>query len=78
MSFRRVLNCLCAALALLTSSAPSISAANSAPLLVPPDCDVVAVVCVLREAGTLGNQYRLINFNVVCLALRLELPMDSF
>jgi len=79
MSFRRLLNCLCADLALLTASAFSISAANGAPVRVcPPDCDVVAVVCVLREAGTLGNQYSLIDSNAVCVTLRPECPMNSF
>jgi hypothetical protein len=79
MSFRRLLNCLCADFALLTASAFSISAANDAPERVcPPDCAVVAVVCVLREAGTLGNQYRLIMSDVVYVTLRLECPMNSF
>lgn len=74
ISLRRLLNCLCAAFALLTASAFSMSAANDAPVRV----DVVAVVCVLREAGTLGNQYRLIISDVVCVTLRLECPMNSF
>jgi hypothetical protein len=76
-----VLSCLCAALALLTASAPSISGVYPAPDRVSPAVgrfDVVAVVCVLREAGTLGNQYRLIVSDVVSLALRPERPMDSF
>ena len=73
------MNCLCAALALLTASAFSISAANGAPVRVsPPDSDVVVVVYVLHEAGTLSNSYSLIDFNAVCVTLRLECPMNSF